>query len=129
MLAPNREDPPMIEPTRRNSTRRASIILAFLTMGLASISSGQVQAETIFGLTTDSRLLRFDSASPGTIQTTSSITGLVGGDSLVGIDFRPATGQLFGLGSLSRLYTINTATGLATVVGSAGAFTLSGSAF
>ncbi len=34
-----------------------------------------------------------------------------------GVDFRPADGQLYGLGSTSRLYRINTSTGAATMVG------------
>ena len=50
------------------------------------------------------------------------IAGLQIGESILGIDMRPATGQLFVLGSTSRLYTINTASGAATMVG-AGAFT------
>ncbi len=66
-----------------------------------------------------------------------NITGLAssehGFESLVSIDFRPSTGQLYGLGSLqcdhstlnlcSRLYTINTTTGAATQVGT-GSFSL-----
>jgi hypothetical protein len=44
------------------------------------------------------------------------------GESILGIDMRPATGQLFALGSTSRLYTVNTASGAATIVG-AGPFT------
>lgn len=75
------------------------------------------------------QLLTIDSATPGTISNTVGITGLQGGESILGIDFRPATGQLYGLGSSNRLYTINTATGTATQVGSAGAFTLSGTSF
>jgi hypothetical protein len=50
--------------------------------------------------------------------TTTSITGLQSGERLVGIDFRPATGQLYGVGNSSRLYTIDPATGAATQVGS-----------
>ena len=46
------------------------------------------------------------------------ITGLQMGENILGIDMRPATGQLFALGSTSRLYTINTANGAATLVGS-----------
>ncbi|QHW00807.1 DUF4394 domain-containing protein [Spirosoma endbachense] len=53
---------------------------------------------------------------------TKAITGLQGGETLYGIDFRPANGQLFALGSTSRLYTINTSNGAATAVGS-GPFT------
>jgi hypothetical protein len=57
------------------------------------------------------------------------ITGLQAGEGILGIDLRPSTGQLYALGSTSRLYTINPATGAATQVGSAGAFTLSGTFF
>lgn len=45
------------------------------------------------------------------------ITGLAAGESLVGIDFRPANGQIYALGSSSRLYTVNAATGALTLVG------------
>ena len=59
-----------------------------------------------------------------------SITGLQSGEMVLGIDMRPATAQLFALGSSSRIYTINMSNGVATVVGGA-AFTpaLSGTSF
>ena len=41
---------------------------------------------------------------------TKSITGLQTGESIVGLDIRPANGQLVGLGSTSRLYSFNGAT-------------------
>ena len=47
-----------------------------------------------------------------------SITGLQMSEMILGIDMRPLTGQLYALGSSSRLYTINMATGAATAVGS-----------
>jgi hypothetical protein len=47
----------------------------------------------------------------------------------LGIDFRPADHVLYGLGSTSRLYRLDPTTGAATQIGSAGAFTLSGTAF
>lgn len=50
------------------------------------------------------------------------LTGQQSGETILGIDMRPATGQLFALGSTSRLYTINTANGALTLVGS-GPFT------
>jgi hypothetical protein len=62
-------------------------------------------------------LMIFNPESPAPISKT--ITGLATGENIMGIDFRPATGQLFALGSNSRLYTLNTATGAATSVGSA----------
>ncbi len=88
-----------------------------------------VEAVTIYGVTTTNTLLTFDSATPGTT-TSVAITGLQAGENVLGIDLRPSTGQLYALGSTSRLYTINPATGAATQVGS-GTFSpaLSGTSF
>ncbi len=47
-----------------------------------------------------------------------TITGLASGELLEGVDFRPANGQLYALGRSSRLYTINTSSGAAAMVGS-----------
>lgn len=60
---------------------------------------------------------------------TKAITGQQVGENIVGIDMRPATGQLYALGSTSRLYVVNLATGALTAVGTAGAFTLAGTSF
>jgi hypothetical protein len=105
--------------------RLLSAIIAMATLGLPALS----QAEPIVGLTTTGQLITFDSATPGSPNSSVAITGLQGGETLLGIDFRPATGDLYGLGSTSRLYVVNTTTGAATQVGSSGAFTLSGTAF
>ena len=82
-----------------------------------------------YGLTNTNQLVRFNTARPNTILSTTAITGLQGGENLLGIDFRPANGQLYGLGSTSRLYTINPSTGAATQVGASGLFTLTGTDF
>ncbi len=65
-----------------------------------------------------------------TDQTVKAITGVQSGERIVGIDFRPATGQLYALGSTSRLYTVNLSSGVATQVGSMQLSTmLSGTSF
>lgn len=46
-----------------------------------------------------------------------SISGLGSGEAIISIDYRPATGQLYGLSSGSRLYTINEKSGVATPLG------------
>jgi len=61
-------------------------------------------------------LLIFNLATPGT-PVSKAITGLQAGENILGIDMRPATGQLYALGSTSRLYIINLSSGAATVVG------------
>ena len=60
-------------------------------------------------------LLQFDTATPGTITKTTPITGLIGGDTVLGIDVRPTTGELFAVGSGNRLYTVDLATGAASL--------------
>jgi hypothetical protein len=72
-----------------------------------------------FALTSDSRLLTLNAKSVSTVIATTPVTGLQTGETLVGIDFRPATGQLYGMGSTSRLYVINTTTGVARALGTA----------
>lgn len=64
------------------------------------------------------------------VPVTKAISGLQAAETILGIDFRPANGQLYALGSTSRLYTINLGTGAATAVG-AGPFStlLSGTDF
>jgi hypothetical protein len=57
----------------------------------------------------------FDPNNP--VPVTKAITGLQTGEGILGIDFRPLNGQLYALGSSSRIYTINLGTGAATQVG------------
>jgi hypothetical protein len=82
-----------------------------LLMSAIAIAAASAQAVTIYGLSTRDQLVAFDSATPGTLQQASFITGLAANESLLGIDFRPATGQLYGLGSFGRIYTLNLNTG------------------
>jgi hypothetical protein len=63
------------------------------------------------------------------------ITGLADGESLVGVDFRPSNGLLYGVGrigldptALGQLYTIDVGTGLASAVGARN-IPLNGNAF
>jgi hypothetical protein len=84
-----------------------------------ALGAGRTDAEGLTGLTTAGNLVTFDSSSPGTISFSVAVTGLQAGESLLGIDRRPADGLLYGLGSTSRVYTINTTTGFATAVSAA----------
>jgi hypothetical protein len=108
------------------------IVVAVLAMALVSLAlgKGRAEAEFLTGLTTTGDLVGFDSASPGTISSRVAITGLQVGETLLGIDRRPENGLLYGLGSTSRIYTINTTTGVATSIGATPfAPALSGTAF
>lgn len=66
-----------------------------------------------YALTADSKLLLINAKNPSSITAQVSISGLQTGETILGIDFRPATGQLYGIGSTSRLYVIDYKTGAA----------------
>ncbi|HYF02167.1 MAG TPA: DUF4394 domain-containing protein [Patescibacteria group bacterium] len=84
------------------------------------ITPGPVSTgRSIFGVDGNNNLIRFGATSPDNVTITKQITGLQGGDKILGIDFRPKDGKLYGIGSGSRIYTIDTATGVATQIGSA----------
>ena len=87
-------------------------------------------AERIYALTSADQIISFDSATPGILNSAQFVTGLQPSETLLGIDYRPANGLLYALGSSSRLYVINPLTGAATQVGS-GPFStlLSGTTF
>ena len=117
--------------SQRGSGQLSQVVaLLMLILGPLVLGWSRAEAESLTGLTTTGNLVTFDSATPGTIDTSVAITGLQAGETLLGIDRRPANGLLYGLGSTSRLYTINTTTGLATSVGATPfAPALSGTAF
>ena len=70
------------------------------------------------GITLD----KFSTNSPSYVKKSVQISGLQLGEKLFGIDFRPATGQLYGVGSSSRIYVIDLNSGAARMIG-ASAFT------
>ncbi|HZE12199.1 MAG TPA: DUF4394 domain-containing protein, partial [Chthoniobacterales bacterium] len=88
------------------------LVLVSVLLGLASV--GIVRAETIVALTSGNRLLFFDSATPGTVTKSINIT-TVGGEALVAIDFRPATGDLYAMAVSGRLYIFNLTTNAASI--------------
>jgi uncharacterized protein DUF4394/VCBS repeat protein len=68
-----------------------------------------------------SNLVSFDLVNP-TVGDTIAITGVAGAETLVGIDFRPLDGLLYGVGindaaDTGTLYSISLTTGVATAVG------------
>ena len=104
--------------------------LIYLLIPFAACVFGTLFAEEIFALTASGKLARFTSNSSATGQFTQlsllPITGLQPSETLLGIDFRPTSGQLYALGSSSRLYVINTATGATSLGASAFATLLNG---
>ncbi len=76
-------------------------------------SSLPAKTATLFGVTLAGNLVRFSSATPTTIDASVAITGLQSGETIVGMDVRPATRQLYAVGSTGRIYIINPVTGTA----------------
>ncbi len=97
---------------------------------VAAGAASSASAELVYGVTDTQTLVSFRSGSPLDILTGVAISGLQQNETIRGIDFRPATGQLFAMGSFNNLYTLNLASGAASVVG-AGSFSpaLNGSSF
>src|SRR2546423_2366358 len=112
-----------------SSPSRSAIASVFAVSILIILTAASASAVPIFGVSAANNLVRFDSATPGTFVSTTPITGLVAGDTIVALDFRPVDGKLFGLGSGSRLYIIDPVTAAATQVGTGTFGTLNGSAF
>ena len=99
-------------------------------LAVAAISpAGAAGAEALYGITSTNHLLTFGSGSPGALSNAVPITGLQPGENLVGVDVRPKTGQLYALGSTSRLYVLSPTSGAATAIGQPFSPPLAGSSF
>jgi len=106
-----------------------STFVAALVSAAALLAPSSARGVTVYAVDLDNDLLAFDSATPGVIDFGTPITGLQANEVIRSIDFRPSTGQLYAIGSSSRLYTLNTSTGAATQVGGVLSTLLSGTAF
>jgi hypothetical protein len=101
------------------------LALAFTTtLLLAACAStppepmGPPAKEMIFAVTAGNELVQFNAGQPQLLLSRKALTGLTAGDTLLGIDFRVAKGQLYGLGASGQLYRIDTRAGTASAVGS-----------
>jgi len=91
-------------------------------LGLSSFNScaaNQSFEATMFAVTVTNTLLNFNPGAPGVINSARFINGLARGESVLGIDFRPANGRLYALTNANRLYTVDPTNGVATPVGDA----------
>jgi hypothetical protein len=85
--------------------------------------------ERVYAVNAAGELVSFSANSAQTILSRVAISSLNTGERIVGIDFRPANNLLYGLGSSSQLYIIDTRTGAATRVGGPLGTPLSGTEF
>lgn len=114
----------------------------FLGLAMFAFPMGAVQAQTVYGLatqvglgtttpprSTSAALVTFtinslNSTSISTVNSRIPITGVPANQYLVGLDFRPSTGELFALGydpatQQTQLYSISQTTAAATPIGQA----------
>jgi len=89
--------------------RAAAVVLGGLLVPVTSASA----AEILYG-TTGTDLVRFNATTPGVLDAAMPIRNLPAGVSIVGLDERPVTLGLYGIGSDARLYRISKTTALAT---------------
>ena len=94
---------------------KATLSLFAASAILALAVAPSAQAVGLVGLTDSNSLVLFESGTPGA-STTVAVTGISG--TLIGIDYRPANGLLYGLTTTNALYTINTTSGIASFVSS-----------
>jgi hypothetical protein len=98
-------------------------VLCAVTCLLAAPVAAQTTGQPVVGLVQGTNsVIQFNTSTPGTVSAQTLISGLTTGDTLKAIDYRPATGVLYGLATngsntVGRLYTINLTTGVATMVG------------
>jgi hypothetical protein len=104
----------------------AATVVGFCTFTGAPANAAS-QSELIYAVNQNNDLFSFRSDAPGTYLSWTAIGGLQAGEEIRGLDYW--NGTIYGLGSLSRLYTINPVTGAATPVGTGFGVLLSGGTF
>lgn len=102
---------------RRTITAALTALAAVALSGVAGARSDDARTDLkAIGLTSDQRLISFDTDNPRSRARLGTISGLDMDATIVGIDFRPADGRLYGLGDAGGVYTLDLATASATFV-------------
>lgn len=99
------------------SVCRLLLRVALTATALASMPATASAAELFYTVGPQNRLLTFTSDAPAALAGGVPIYGLQPGERILGLDVRPDTEELFGVGSTSRIYRINPGSGRALLVG------------
>jgi hypothetical protein len=96
----------------RNRRRIAATLAATLVGGLAvaavpNADAASTEGVTAFALTSEQRILNIDVERPRPSFATRTLRGFTLDTEILGIDVRPATGQLIGLGDAGGVYSID----------------------
>ena len=106
--------------------RRITLISAavtLMTVGLVACGGSDddrspvvtVPVGDTLALTASGKIVSFNRATPATLVGSVGVRGLGDGESLVGIDVRPADAQVYGVSNTGRVYVIAPSTGAATL--------------
>ncbi len=86
---------------------------------LSSLTLAANPSVSVYAVLSDWSFVSFSPRTPGSFDTSATLTGIDASEVLLGMDCRPADGRLYVLSSASRVYTVDPATAVATL-----AFTL-----
>lgn len=94
-------------------TRPAVLAIAAVAVA-AGFAPASASAETAVAVTSfaEQRVVTFDTATPGSLDSSATIKGLRRRELVVGLDLRPATGDLYAQTSAGRLGILDPATGV-----------------
>jgi hypothetical protein len=114
-----------LSSSRNDMKQSAPTALRWLILPVLALCAASAQAEKVIGLVgtaAGTDLVRFDSATPGSLIPVGALSGALPGHSVRAIDFRPADGKLYAVShnsvDMGQLYTVNLDTAALTPVGS-----------
>lgn len=104
--------------------KRTTLVVASL------LAVAAAHGQLVYGVTTDNYLISFDASNPTALLSKVNFSGLAQPFELIlGLDIRPATGELYAMGSSNRLYKVDANTGNALAIGAPFASPLNGVEF
>ncbi|HEY0940739.1 MAG TPA: DUF4394 domain-containing protein [Steroidobacter sp.] len=77
------------------------------TNRIRALTHSKVPQATVFGITDNGRMISFKPNTPGTLDSNLALTGLQGGEQVLGFDIRPANGVLYLLSDANRVFTVD----------------------
>ena len=103
---------------------------AIIGVSILAMMPSQLLAQTVQTVRGGNTLVTASNSAPGTAISSVTITGLGAGQTVAGIDYRPAAPRiLYAISNVGQIYTINARTGVATAVGTPPIPTISGVGF
>ena len=103
---------------------------AIIGVSILAMMPSQLLAQTVQTVRGGNTLVTATNSAPGTAISSVTITGLGAGQTVAGIDYRPAAPRiLYAISNVGQIYTINARTGVATAIGTPPIPTISGVGF